>query len=162
MTSKNSPVELLKSGQILAVTDSPMSGIILQKPYFAEFVGPGAAVGGMFDLECVTIHTLGATELTTPASKEERQTAFARRMEDIQNMQNMCQEAPLRRAINLLEMLCGQYGLEEIRKVPNDVLAKIVGVLPGTIAMAWQSQYNLSGPTDNVESAAALTLDLAA
>jgi hypothetical protein len=83
-------------------------------------------------------------------------------MEDIQNMQNMCQEAPLRRAINLLEMLCGQYGLEEIRKVPNDVLAKIVGVLPGTIAMAWQSQYNLSGPTDNVESAAALTLDLAA
>jgi hypothetical protein len=150
MSSKsNQPIELLKSGQLLAVTDSEPAGIILQKPFFAEFIGPGAAIGGLFDLKCVTIYTLGKAEFTAPATQEERQLAFRRRIDDIATMQTLCQaEAPLRRAIDLLDMLCDRMGTTEIRSIPNEVLAKIVGVMPGTIAMAWQKQFNLQSPAD--------------
>jgi hypothetical protein len=150
MSSKsNHPIELLKSGQLLAVTDSEPAGIILQKPFFAEFIGPGAAIGGLFDLKCVTIYTLGKAEFTVPATHAERQLAFRRRIDDIATMQALCQEeAPLRRAIDLLDMLCDRLGTKEIRSIPNDVLGKIVGVMPGTIAMAWQKQFNLQSPAD--------------
>jgi hypothetical protein len=150
MSSKsNQPIELLKSGQLLAVTDSEPAGIILQKPFFAEFIGPGAAIGGLFDLKCVTIYTLGKAEFTAPATQEERQFAFRRRIDDIAIMQTLCQtEAPLRRAIDLLDMLCDRMGTTEIRTIPNEVLAKVVGVMPGTIAMAWQKQFNLQSPAD--------------
>jgi hypothetical protein len=155
MSSKsNQPIELLKSGQLLAVTDSEPAGIILQKPFFAEFIGPGAAIGGLFDLKCVTIYTLGKAEFTAPATQEERQLAFRRRIDNIAAMQTLCQaEAPLRRAIDLLDMLCDRMGTTEIRSIPNEVLAKIVGVMPGTIAMAWQKQFNLQSPADLADKA---------
>ncbi|HEY9826616.1 MAG TPA: hypothetical protein V6D19_14320 [Stenomitos sp.] len=152
MDKSKQPIELLKSGQLLCVTADASHGIILQKPFFAEFVGPGAAVGGLFDLECVSIHTLGSTEFLVPASLSERQAAFRRRIDDIEMMQNLCQsEAPLRRAIDLLELLCNRFGLEEVRKIPDDVLSKMVGVLPGTISMAWQKQFNVQSPADQNE-----------
>jgi hypothetical protein len=158
-SNSNPPIELLKSGQLLCVTDSPTSGIILQKPFFAEFVGPGAAIGGLFDLECVTIYTLGTTEFTAPVTLEERQTAFRRRINDIGILQNLCQsDVPLQRAIDLLDLLCGRFGVEEIRNIPNDVLAKAVGVLPHTIGMAWQKQFNLQSPSDVADSADYLNL----
>ncbi len=153
MTQKsNQPVELLKSGQLLSLTLNPKSGIILQKPYFAEYIGPGAAIGGMFDLQCVTIYTLGEVEFTVPATLEERQQAFQRRMIDIETMQDLCQsDVPLARSIGFLDMLCDRFGKEQIHSIPNDVLAKVVGVLPGTIVMAWQKQMNIQSPADRSE-----------
>ncbi|MGB8698258.1 MAG: hypothetical protein WCD18_02480 [Thermosynechococcaceae cyanobacterium] len=150
MSSKSTqPVELLKSGQLLSITNSLDAGIILQKPFFAEFVGPGAAIGGLFDLECVTIYTLGKTEFAVPSTLSERQQAFRRRIEDIETMQVLCQaDAPLTRAIDLLDMLCKRFGIDEVRNIPNEILAKVVGVLPGTMAMAWQKQFNLQSPAD--------------
>ncbi len=153
MSSKNNqPIELLKSGQLLAVTDRVTSGIILQKPFFAEYIGPGAAIGGLFDLNCVTIYTLGQAEFTAPATLEARQEAFRRRIDHIEAMQTLCQaEVPLRRATDLLDMLCDRFGIEEIRSIPNDVLAQVVGTLPSTIAMAWQKQFNLQSPADTAD-----------
>jgi hypothetical protein len=150
MSSKsNQPIELLKSGQLLAVTDSLSAGVILQKPYFAEFVGPGAAVGGMFDIECVTLYALGEGEFTAPATLEERQQAFRRRIEDIEMMQQLCEsDVPLQRATNVLKLLCDRFGTDEIRSIPNDVLAKLAGVLPGTIQMAWQQEFNVHSVAD--------------
>ena len=140
------PIELLKSGQLLALSSHPPAGLILQKPFHAEFVGPGAAIGGMFDVQCVTLHTLGQAEFTVPESKEERQQAFERRVEDIAMIQTLCDEVPLKRAIAILEMFRQQqFDLEEIRTIPHEVLAKLVGVLPGTIEMAWQHQLGQAG-----------------
>jgi hypothetical protein len=148
----NNPLELLKNGQLLSVANSPDAGVILQKKFFAEFVGPGSAIGGMFDVGCVKIYTLGQGNLNTPSTLVERQQAFHRRIEDIEMMQKLCQvEAPLQRSIDLLEMLCDRFSLPEVRKIPNDVLAKTVGVFPHTIIMAWQQRFNVSSPTDNLE-----------
>ena len=153
MTQKNNqPIELLKSGQLLAVVDQPGTGIILQKPYFAEFIGPGAAIGGLFDIDCVTIYTLGAVEFTVPATVDERQDAFRRRIADIETMQMLCQsDVPLVRAIDMLNTLCSKFGVDEVRNIPTEVLAKAAGVLSGTIVMAWQKQFNLGIPADVAE-----------
>lgn len=133
------PLELLKNGQLLSLSGHKLAGLILQKPFHAEFIGPGSAIGGMFDLECITIHSLGSAELTVPETLDERQNAFQKRVTNIETMQKICEiDAPIDRAIKLLEMLSGQFCPEEIQTISNDVLAKLVGVLPTTIAMAWQ------------------------
>jgi hypothetical protein len=135
------PVDMLKSGQLLAIGGSPDAGLIIQKPYFAEYVGYGSAIGGVFDLQCVTVHTLGDVQITVPADKNERQSAFQKRMDDIATMQKLCElDSPLERGISLLELLCDQFGAAQIQTIPNDVLAKLVGVLPNTIAIAWSQK----------------------
>ena len=158
----NPPIELLKSGKLLRITLDSGSGIILQKPYFAEFLGPGAAVGGMFDLQCVTIYTLGRAEFTVPETVDERQDAFRCRMENIESMQDLCQsDAPLARSVAFLEMMCERFGAEQIQSIPNDVLAKVVGVLPSTLAMAWQKQKKIQSPADQLEEVDSLSFALA-
>ena len=142
MKPNNRPVEQLKSGQLLALAEHPSSGLILQKPYYAEFISPGAALGGMFDIQCVSIHTLGNAEFTVPETLEDRKQAFQKRIADIEAMQQLCQaDSPLQCACAVLEMLCGRFMIEEIQTIPNDILAKLVGVLPSTIALAWQRQF---------------------
>ncbi len=156
------PIELLKSGQLLRINLNSESGIILQKPYFAEFLGPGAAVGGMFDLQCVTIYTLGRAEFTVPETLGERQDAFRCRVENIEAMQDLCQsDAPLPRSVAFLEMLCERFGAEQIQSIPNDVLAKVVGVLPSTLTLAWQKQKKIQSPADQSEETDSLTYALA-
>jgi hypothetical protein len=154
-------IELLKSGQLLSLSDGSNCGVILQKTYFAEFVGPGSAIGGMFDIGCVKIFTLGKVDFSTPITPGDRQQAFQKRIAEIEMMQNLCQsEIPLQRSVDLLEMLCDRFSVEEIRMLPNDVLAKIVGVLPNTIAMAWKQKFNLQSaadPTDSYEGLAFAT-----
>ncbi|MGB7416610.1 MAG: hypothetical protein WA902_20575 [Thermosynechococcaceae cyanobacterium] len=146
------PIELLKSGQLLALSKDEPAGLILQKPFHAEFVGPGAAVGGMFDVQCVTIHTLGKAEFTVPENKQERQVAFNQRLEDIAIIQTLCDEVPLRRAIALLELFRErQFALDEIQTIPNEVLAKLVGVLPSTMDIAWQHQLGSAFSNQSAE-----------
>lgn len=136
------PIELLKSGQLLALSDQASAGLILQKPFHAEFVGPGAAIGGMFDVQCVTIHTFGQTEFVVPETLEERQQAFQRRLEDIATLQEICGDVPLQRAVAVLDLFRQrQFALDEIQTIPQDVLAKLVGVMPTTMEMAWQHQF---------------------
>ena len=137
-TTGKEPVELLKSGQVLAVCGSEGAGLIIQKPFFAEYVGTGAAIGGLFDLQCVTVYTLGEVTLTVPEDKEGRQSAFQKRIEDIEAMQELCQlDSPLERGVKILTQLCSQYDTFEVKSIPNDVLAKLVGVLPSMISEAW-------------------------
>ncbi|WP_299411522.1 hypothetical protein [Acaryochloris sp. IP29b_bin.148] len=153
---------MLKDGQLLSLAQNNPAGLILQKPYYAEYIGPGAAIGGMFDLQCVTIHTLGKAELTVPETLDERQDAFQRRMEDIEKMQQICeQDLPIERAVAVLEMLSQHFHQEEIQTISNDILAKLVGVLPSTMAAAWQQlshsnrQRNLSPQPSQEEAALA-------
>ncbi|MEM9136862.1 MAG: hypothetical protein AAGB01_05890 [Cyanobacteria bacterium P01_F01_bin.42] len=132
------PVELLKSGQLMSIEGSSSAGLIIQKPFFAEFVSQGSAIGGLFDLQCVTVYTLGDVQITVPEHKEDRQSAFQRRIEDIESMQALCQaDSPLERGIAILRLLCERFDQQQVQTIPNDVLAKLVGVLPRTIVEAW-------------------------
>ncbi|MCM1981442.1 hypothetical protein [Lyngbya confervoides] len=138
LTKGKEPVEMLKSGQLLSIGGGNNAGLIIQKPFFAEFVSHGAAIGGLFDLQCVTVYTLGEVQITVPADKTERQAAFQQRIADIEAMQHLCQaDSPLERGVAILQHLCDQFDPYQVESVPNDVLAKLVGVLPSTIASAW-------------------------
>ena len=141
------PVELLKSGQLLAIGGSEGAGLIIQKPFFAEFVSHGAAIGGLFDLQCVTVYTLGNVQITVPGEKVDRQCAFQRRIEDIESMQELCQaDSSLERGVSVLKLLCEKFDRQQVQTIPNDVLAKLVGVLPGTIGEAWKQVVSLRDP----------------
>ncbi len=145
------PIEMLKDGQLLSLSQSYPAGLILQKPYYAEYIGPGSAIGGMFDLQCVTIHPLGNAELSVLETLDERQDAFQKRMENIEQMQQICEkDLPIERAVAVLEMLSQHFHLDEIQMIPNDILAKLVGVLPSTMAAAWQQLSNLSHKRNEV------------
>lgn len=148
------PVELLKSGQLLAVSGDEGAGLIIQKPFFAEFVGHGAAIGGLFDLQCVTVYTLGNVQISVPEDKMGRQAAFQKRIADIEFMQELCQlDSPLERGVSVLTQLCNQYDPYQVKSIPNDVLAKLVGVLPSTITEAWgQVRVGSTGSYDSLES----------
>lgn len=158
----NQPIELLKSGQLLSITMGDNVGIILQKPFFAEFIGPGSAVGGIFDLQCVTIYTLGQVEFTVPETQDARKLAFERRMEDLSAMQDLCQsDGPLARSIKFIETMSDRFGEDQIRSIPDEVLAKVMGVLPSTIEMAWQSHKKLQSPADQMDYADSLAFAFA-
>lgn len=131
------PLSFFKSGQFLSLTPNSQGGLILQKPFYADFVGPGAAIGSSFDVNCTLVYAIGAVEFGVPTTLTERQQAFNRRMAYSQRLQAITvQEAPLYRSIVILNQLCKWVGAEEARNIPDDLVARLAGVLPKTIKVA--------------------------
>lgn len=46
----------LRNGHMMAIAPESKGGLILCKRYHAELVGPGAAVGGLLDIDCSDYH----------------------------------------------------------------------------------------------------------
>lgn len=136
------PIQLLKSGQLLAIAADCQGGLILQKPFYAEFVGPGAAVGGSFDIQSTSAYVLGNVQFLELTTFTERQQAFQKRIVCIENFQEtiLPEQSPLRRAFLVVDQLHQWFGIDEVKRIPNELMAQLVGVLPGTIATVWQ-QY---------------------
>lgn len=82
----NQPIQLLKTGQLLALAENSQAGLIIQKRYHAEFVGPGAAVGGIFDLSCTAVFTLGKVEFWVPSTAAQRSQTYQNRIACIEKM----------------------------------------------------------------------------
>jgi hypothetical protein len=126
----------------LAIATDCQGGLILQKPFYAEFVGPGAAVGGVFDIQCTSAYVLGNVQFLELTTYAERQQAFQKRIALIEKFQEavLVEASPLHRACLIVNQLYQWFGVDETKRIPNELLAQLVGVLPGTIAIAWQ-QY---------------------
>ena len=124
----------LHAQQLLIVSQS-RNGLILYKPYHAEFVGPGAAIGGLLDLDCQEVLPVGDLCLLSPQSLEERQRAYALRMQWIRLIREITsRQAPLQRAQKILEQFEGfNFKAETINQLPDEAFALLVGVLPHTI-----------------------------
>lgn len=138
------PIQLLKSGQLLAINADCQGGLILQKPFYAEFVGPGAAVGGSFDIQSTSAYVLGNVQFLELTTYAERQQAFQKRIAYIKKFQNLLlEQTPLRRACLIVDQLNQWFGVDETKKISHESMAQLAGVLPGTVAIAWQ-QYTQS------------------
>ncbi|MGR3278861.1 hypothetical protein ACSYAD_27725 [Acaryochloris marina NIES-2412] len=149
-------VQSLQDGQLRSIVNHQHMGVILQKKYYAEYIGPGAAIGGHLDMECVNIYVLGEVEYDVPENNEKRYGAFQKRIKNIEQLQEICEiSSPIYRGIAVLEMLIQQFSLEEIQRVPNNLLAMLVGVVPATIAAAWQKLLAKQG---NVEGSPSIQL----
>ncbi|MBW4575319.1 MAG: hypothetical protein KME08_08545 [Aphanothece sp. CMT-3BRIN-NPC111] len=127
----------LQSGQILKVEGDRGSALILCHPHHAELAGPGAAVGGMFDLHCSRIIPIGKVSMVYLESSAERQQAYATREQWIRLTQKAMESyVPLQRARTLLLLLEKYFNAETVSRLPDEILAQLVGVLPKTLRMA--------------------------
>lgn len=131
------PLSFFKSGQFLCLTPNCQGGLIIQRPFYADFVGPGAAVGSSFDVNCISVYAIGKVEFCVPATYSKRQQAFGQRMAYSQQLQDIVeQEAPLHRSILMLNQLSQWVGAEEATKIPDELVARLAGVLTKTIKVA--------------------------
>ncbi|MEC4804011.1 MAG: hypothetical protein SAJ12_21670 [Jaaginema sp. PMC 1079.18] len=127
----------LHSGQLLRIDARSGNGVIVCHRHYAQILGPGAAVGGIFDLDCRRIITIGQVSLVYPESLKEKRQAFLTRKKWINSTQKIAQHpSALQRATILLRMLERYCGTEIAAQLPTEVLAQIVGVLPSTMATA--------------------------
>jgi hypothetical protein len=67
--------------QLLAVSEHKRSGLIICKAHHAEFAGPGAAVGTLVEQACVSVIAIGAPEIVSVVTHQQRQTAYSRRIQ---------------------------------------------------------------------------------
>ncbi|HEY9650898.1 MAG TPA: hypothetical protein V6C95_09555 [Coleofasciculaceae cyanobacterium] len=144
-------VAQLQSGQLLRVSGHRGNAIIICHRHHAELAGPGAAVGGVLDLDCGRVIPVGTIALVYPQSRRERQQAYLLRQRwTLFTQEAMKSWVPLQRAENLLIMLNKYFKPSVIDQLSDEVLAQLVGVLPTTIGMVRQAlkAQVLSTPPD--------------
>lgn len=133
----------LQSGQLLRVSGCRGNAIIICHRHHAELAGPGAAIGGVFDLNCSRVIPVGNISLVYPESRSERHKAYTLRQRwMLFTLHAMESYVPLQRATNFLCLLHQYFDPQIVEQLPDEVLAQLVGVLPKTISMVRQA-YNL-------------------
>lgn len=141
-----------ESAPLLAVSEHKRSGLILCKPFHAEFAGPGAAVGTLVDDECATVIAIGSPEIIEMVSHEERQRAYSRRIQWIRWLQKITDHSdPVQRLEKLFSGLEAFFGGLVLDNLSDEVLALLAGVLPQTVAVA-RSQYRPLGAMSQSEA----------
>uniref|UniRef100_A0A832M561 Uncharacterized protein n=1 Tax=Oscillatoriales cyanobacterium SpSt-402 TaxID=2282168 RepID=A0A832M561_9CYAN len=136
----------LASEDLLIVNSRRRNGLIIYKQYYAEFAGPGAAVGGFFDLDCQQIIPVGELSLVYPADQEERQKAYLIRRQWIRLTHQLTDNPlPMQRAQMILNQFENYFGAETVEQLPDEAFALLVGVLPQTVRTLRQNSTNLSG-----------------
>lgn len=127
----------LHSGQLLRIDAQPGNGVIICHRHHADILGPGAAVGGLLDLDCRRIVTLGQVSLVYPDSLVEKRQAFQKRQKWIASTRKIANHpSALQRATTLLRMLERYCGPTATAQLPAAILAQVVGVLPSTLETA--------------------------
>lgn len=125
------------SDELLLVNSRRRNGIIIYKRYYAEFAGPGAAVGGVIDRDCQFALPLGNLSLLRPESAEERQRAYALRRQWVKLIREITKKTvPLQRAQAILTQFEYYFEPQTLAQVPDEALAMLVGVFPQTIRQA--------------------------
>lgn len=128
------PLQTLQSGQLLQVSPQCRGGLILRNAHFAEFVGPGAAVGCSFDIRVNQVFPIGEVQLVYPELVTLKQQAYQRRRDYMRKQQELIAEpSALKRAHNIYSFLHKLYGANVVANISNELLANLAAVLPGTI-----------------------------
>jgi len=135
----------LSQEDLLIVNSRRRNGVIICKQFYAEFAGPGAAVGGFFDVDCKYIIPVGELSLIYPSDQEERQKAYLIRRQWIRLTHQLTDDPmPSQRAQMILNQFENYFGAETIQQIPDDAFALLVGVLPQTVRSLRQNLAKLS------------------
>lgn len=127
----------IRSGQLWIVNSRRKNGLLIHKRFYTEFAGPGAAVGGQFDEDCLAVIPLGNLQLLPSESLEDQQKALRIRLQWVRLTQNFTDKAvPLERARMILEQFKSYFDQKIVEQVPDEAFALLVGVLPTTIRRA--------------------------
>ena len=129
------------SPRLLAVSQQKKSGLILCKPYHAEFAGPGAAVNSLEEQPYLGVIAVGAPDLVQVKTYQDRQNAYSRRIQWIRWLQKIAEhQDPLQRAEKLLTNFEEFFGRDIVAQLPDVILSLLIGVFPQTISIA-RSQH---------------------
>lgn len=138
-------LHLIHSGQIWMINSRRRNGLILYKPFHAEFAGPGAAVGGDYDQDCHQVMPVGKLSLLRPESHSDRQNAYLIRRQWIKLTQQFTDHSsPLQRAQMILNQFETYFDQQTIARIPDEALAMLVGVLPYSVRMARRTPGKLN------------------
>lgn len=132
-------IKELSKGKLLLVDSRRRNGLILIKHFHAEFAGPGAAVGGAFDVDSQEVIPVGDFCLVDPQSPQERQKAFGIRRHWVRLMEQLtAKPEALDRAQMLLTQFEQYFDPPTVAQIPDRALALLIGVFPHTIRSARQ------------------------
>ncbi|MEX0267728.1 hypothetical protein AB3R30_01165 [Leptolyngbyaceae cyanobacterium UHCC 1019] len=135
----------LTSGQLWMVNSRRRNGLIIYKQFYAEFAGPGAAVGSFFDVDSHQVLPVGELSLICPEDQEERQKAYLIRRQWIRLTHQLTDNPiPSQRAQMILNQFDNYFGSSTVAKIPDEAFALMVGVLPQTVNLLRQGS-RLSG-----------------
>jgi hypothetical protein len=135
----------LAGEDLLIVNSRRRNGLIICKQFYAEFAGPGAAVGSFFDVDCQQIIPVGELSLVYPSDQEERQKAYLIRRQWIRLTHELTDNpVPLQRAQMILNQFENYFGAETIEQIPDEAFALLVGVLPQTVKTLRHNLVHLS------------------
>ncbi|ACK70320.1 conserved hypothetical protein [Gloeothece citriformis PCC 7424] len=124
----------LHQKQLLVVNPRRKNGIILYKRYHAEFAGPGAVIGSVFDTDVVKVIPVGKLSLVSPQTSQEKINAYLIRRQWVRLTKQITDNpVPLQRAQVILNQFENWFDPEIAAQLPDEAFALLVGVLPQTI-----------------------------
>ena len=127
-------ISRLKAQELLIVNPCRKNGLIVYKKYHAEFIGPGAVVGGQFDLDVTNIIAVGKISLVTPQNTQEKKQAYKMRRQWVRlTRQIIDNPEATQRAQVILNQFEHWFDLQTVVDLPDEAFALLVGVLPQTI-----------------------------
>jgi hypothetical protein len=129
----------LTSGQILTIAPDSMGGLLLIKPFYVDFAGPGAAVGGEFDRNCTAVYQIGTVRFQPLPTQRDRDDAIKTRITYAEQLSAILDVPhPLQRGRLIVEQLANWLPGNLSLTIPTEYIAALV-VLPQTIQFAWQA-----------------------
>lgn len=124
----------LKAQELLIVNPRRKNGLIVYKKYHAEFIGPGAIVGGQFDMDAINIIAVGKISLVAPENTQEKKQAYKMRRQWVRlTKQIIDNPEPTQRAQVILNQFEHWFDRQTVVNLPDEAFALLVGVLPQTI-----------------------------
>jgi hypothetical protein len=130
-------LQQVTSRQVWMVKGQGPCGVILDKPFTAELVMFGGAVGMEIDRHCQAVIPIGEVDLVQPSSFLEVQWAYRRRSYWNDWQQSITEAYPaVRRGILLLCRLQDLLATEVVDALPDPLLGKLVGLPAAVVGTA--------------------------
>jgi len=124
----------IQQGHSFTVDPKRRTGLILCKAFHSEFAGPGASIGGAFDLDCKAIVMIGGLWVNPATSQMDSQKAYRIRRAWLRMIQEFAElNSPAQRAKKILAQFDLYFGRTIAAQIPDHALGALVGVLPQTI-----------------------------
>ena len=124
----------LQRQECLIINSGRKNGVIIYKPYHAEFAGPGSLIGGTIDVNLVAILPVGELSVSFPETAKERIAAYLMRRQWNRLIKQVTdQPNPSERAQLILNQFEHWFDKQTMEAIPDDAFGLLVGVFPQTV-----------------------------
>ncbi|MDJ1175887.1 hypothetical protein [Roseofilum capinflatum] len=126
---------------IFAISPQKKSALILCNDYYAEFLGPGAAITSHEQGRQLVF--IGSPELLPITNRQDYHQAYSMRLQWMRWLHKLTRFSPnpFCRTEKLLSSLEAFFGQETVEGLNPHVLAQLIGVLPQTVTQVRNSRY---------------------